>query len=213
MEAAVLRYPPYRIETERLVIRCWNPGDAEQLKATIDQNLHHLRRWMPWALNEPTPIDQKVELLRAFRSMFDASTDFVYGVFAKDDHTVLGGSGFHTRRGPAAFEIGYWIDRRHTRMGLATELVRALVPAAFMVHGIDLIEIRCEAGNEASAAIPRKLGFTHEATLRRRGTDFPGEFRDQMVFSLFRADALAALAGSFPRPVMFDAAGHRIEGE
>ena len=41
--------PPYRIETERLVIRCWNPADAPLLKEAIDSSLEELQAWMPWA--------------------------------------------------------------------------------------------------------------------------------------------------------------------
>ncbi|MES2731624.1 MAG: hypothetical protein V4714_07745 [Bacteroidota bacterium] len=43
----------YRIETDRLVIRCYEPSDAEKLKNAITESLDHLRPWMPWAQNEP----------------------------------------------------------------------------------------------------------------------------------------------------------------
>jgi RimJ/RimL family protein N-acetyltransferase len=39
--------PPYRIETERMVLRCWDPADAGLLKEAIDASLDHLRPWMP----------------------------------------------------------------------------------------------------------------------------------------------------------------------
>src|ERR1700759_5294954 len=38
--------PPYRIETERLVLRCWNPADAEALKEAVDASIEHLLPWM-----------------------------------------------------------------------------------------------------------------------------------------------------------------------
>jgi hypothetical protein len=43
--------PAYRIHTQRMVIRCWHPQDAPLLKEAIDQNLDHLRPWIPWAHN------------------------------------------------------------------------------------------------------------------------------------------------------------------
>ena len=50
--------PPYRIETERLVLRCWDPRDAPLLKDAIDSSLDHLRPWMPWAREEPKPLEE-----------------------------------------------------------------------------------------------------------------------------------------------------------
>ena len=52
--------PAYRVHTQRLVIRCWQPEDAPLLKASIDENLEHLRPQMPWAMNEPTDLQAKI---------------------------------------------------------------------------------------------------------------------------------------------------------
>ncbi|MEO0877546.1 MAG: N-acetyltransferase, partial [Bacteroidota bacterium] len=54
----------YRIETERLVIRCYQPKDAELLKRSIDESLEHLLPWMTWAKNEPESIEAKRERIR-----------------------------------------------------------------------------------------------------------------------------------------------------
>jgi RimJ/RimL family protein N-acetyltransferase len=47
----------YKIITERLIIRCYEPSDAESLKSAIDESLEHLLPWMPWTKNEPETID------------------------------------------------------------------------------------------------------------------------------------------------------------
>ena len=59
--------PPYRIETARLVVRCWQPTDAAALKEALDPSVEHLRPWLPWAHEEPKPLAEKAELLRSFR--------------------------------------------------------------------------------------------------------------------------------------------------
>jgi hypothetical protein len=41
----------YRIETDRLVIRCYQPSDAAMLLAAITESLDHLRPFMPWAMH------------------------------------------------------------------------------------------------------------------------------------------------------------------
>lgn len=128
---------------------------------------------MPWALNEPTSIEEKVELLRLFRSNFDLSKDFIYGIFDKYEKYLIGGTGLHTRLGKNAFEIGYWISEDASNNGYATEAAQALVTTGFLVDDIDRIEIHCDPDNGKSAKIPEKLGFTLECIRKRVNTDFP----------------------------------------
>src|SRR6185312_8278175 len=119
--ARILNDPPYRIVTDRLVVRCWEPRDAPLLSDAIEASLDHLQQWMPWAVEEPKPLAERVALLRRFRGGFDLGTDFVYGIFDREESTVLGGTGLHTRVGEDAFEIGYWIRVDRVREGLVTE--------------------------------------------------------------------------------------------
>ncbi len=199
---------PYRIETERLVVRCYDPRDAAALKEAIDSSLEHLRPWMPWAETEPQTLEQKTELLRGFRSSFDAGENFVYGIFAGDESEVLGGTGLHPRIEPGGLEIGYWVRASATRRGIVTESTAALIRVGFETCGADRIEIRIEPGNEASFGVPRKLGFVEEATLRRRlpGRE-GGPLRDVTVFTMFREDFDPALA---PNIRAFDARGEQL---
>jgi RimJ/RimL family protein N-acetyltransferase len=177
--------PAYRIETERLVVRCWEPADAAQLKEAVDSSLEHLRAWLPWAHDDPQPLHEKVELLRRFRGQFDLGDDFIYGIFARDGGGVLGGTGLHVRRGAHAREIGYWIRADAEGRGYVTEAVAALTRVGFELEGLERIEIHCEPGNARSAAVPQRLGYVHEATLRGRIRDADDRPRDVMVFALF----------------------------
>jgi RimJ/RimL family protein N-acetyltransferase len=201
--------PPYRIETERLTIRCWEPRDASLLKEAIDSSLDHLRPWMPWARDEPQSLGDKVELLRRFRGLFDLGQDFVYGIFSRDESEVAGGTGLHTRVGNDAFEIGYWIRASRARQGLTTEAVGALAKVAFEVSGVERLEIHVDPENTASLGVPRKLGFQEEATLRRRIPAVEGARRDEVVFSLFR-DEHGGTPVAAARLEAYDAAGTRM---
>jgi len=202
--------PPYRIATERLTIRCWDPRDAPLAKEAIDSSLDHLRPWMPWAREEPRPLEDKVRLLRRFRGLFDLGQDFVYGIFGADESEVVGGTGLHTRVGADAFEIGYWIRASRAREGLATETVAALTRVAFAVCEVDRVEIHVDPRNTASLGVPRKLGFREEATLRRRLPAGPGEpMRDETVFSLF-VDELPGSPVADARLEAFDALGAQL---
>ncbi len=202
--------PPYRIVSERLVIRCWEPRDAARMKEAIDSSLDELRPWMPWARAEPQPLSEKVALLRKFRGGFDLGTDFIMGMFDHDERDVLGGTGLHKRRSGDALEIGYWIRSSHVRRGLATESSAALTRVAFELCDVDRVEIRVDPANEASLSIPRKLGFVEEGMLRRRlPPDEDGVPRDVIVYSLFRDGYTGSLASSTPVQA-FDATGERV---
>ena len=199
---------PYRIETERLVIRCYEPRDAPLLKEAIDSSLEHLQPWMPWALDEPQTLEQKIELAEFFGSSFDAGENFTYGIFAADEAELLGGTGLHPRVGPGGLEVGYWVRASATRQGIVTESTAALTRAGFEVCETDRIEIRIEPRNEARFGVPRKLGFVEEATLRRRlpGRE-GGPLRDVTIFTLFREDFDATIA---PGIRAFDARGEQL---
>jgi RimJ/RimL family protein N-acetyltransferase len=178
--------PPYRIETERLVIRCWEPDDAPLIKEAVDTSLEHLRPWMPWARFEPQTLDEKVELARSFRGQFDLGTNFVYGLFEPDESRALGGSGLHPRGGDESLEIGYWIRADAIGRGLATEVAAVLTRVGFEQFGLTRVDISVDPENERSLAIPRKLGYVEEGRLRRRlpPKEDGGPRRDQVMFSM-----------------------------
>jgi len=203
------RDPPYRIRTERLLLRCWNPSDAALLKDAIDSSLENLGRWMPWAREEPTSVEEKAELLRGFRGRFDLGQDFVYGIFDLDEAEVVGGTGLHTRAGDDALEIGYWIRDSRVGNGFASEAAAALTRVAFEVCGVDRVEIRVDPANTASLAIPRRLGFDEEGTLRRRLPGGPDGPSDLTIFSRFAHEAVGTPAAKASIEA-FDALGARI---
>ena len=176
--------PAYRIETARTVLRCWQPADATLLAAAIAASVEHLRPWMPWVNDEPMEFVQRVKLMRRFRAGFDRDEDYVYGIFTPDETVVLGGTGLHTRLGAGALEIGYWIHADHVRQGFATEISAALTRVAFAVHGVHRVEIHCDPLNTASASVPRKLAFVHEATRRQDERRPDGSYRDTMIWTM-----------------------------
>lgn len=201
--------PPYRIETSRLVLRCWNPQDAPRLREAIDASDAHLRPWMPWMAKEPRPVAEVAETLRHFRSDFDRDRDYAYAIFDPAEARVLGSTGFHARVRSGGMEIGYWIRAESARQGFATEASAALVRVGFELLGLDRIEIHVEVSNQASAGVPRRLGFIREAVLRRRLEMPDGVRGDSEIWTLFREDHERSPAAKHPLRA-WDAAGAEI---
>ena len=178
---------PAEIATERLLLRCWRAGDGPALKQAIDANLEHLQRWMPWAMDEPSSQENMAARVLKFERGFLAGEDWPYGIFSLTDHSIVGACGLHRRSGPNTLEIGYWIDRRYTRQGYATEAARALTATAFDLSWIEAVEIRCDPENVASAAVQSRLGYSLVEILKGDTVTPAGESRDTMVWRLDRA--------------------------
>ncbi len=200
--------PAYRIETDRLVIRCYHPGDAAALLAAVQASQEHLKPWMPWAHEENRTLQSQIDLLRSFRGKFDLDEDYIYGIFSADERRFVGGTGLHTRQGRHIREIGYWVRADLVRQGYATETAAALVRVAFEIDRVQRVEIHCDPENLASAAIPARLGFTREGLLRGQSL-FLDQPRDTEVWGL--------LAGEYPASPTarvnfraFDAAGRLL---
>jgi RimJ/RimL family protein N-acetyltransferase len=208
MSGPAISKPAYRIETKRLVLRCWKPEDAALMQEAIAVSKEHLLPSMPWAANEPAPVEAKIELIRKFRASFDRGEDYVYGVFNLDETRALGGSGLHTRLGEEGLEIGYWIHKDFIGQGFATELSAALTKVAFELYLVQRLEIHCAVENLASAAVPRKLGYVHEAT-RRRLAFAHGMMSDRMVWTLF-ADEYPSTPSAAAEIKAFDIVGNQL---
>src|SRR5688572_28559607 len=208
MSPPALTNPAYRIETRRLVVRCYDPSDVQMLADSVTESVDHLRAWMPWAHNEPETVEVKLERLKRFRGMFDLGQDFVYGIFNLQETRLLGGTGLHTRLGESELEIGYWIHKDFTNQGLVTESTAALIKIAFEVIRVHRLEIHCDPGNLASAAIPRKLGFTHEGTLRAK-TAFLERWSDSMIWGLLE-DEYPTSPSAQAEIRAFDANGRQV---
>ncbi|HEY0870224.1 MAG TPA: GNAT family protein [Acidothermaceae bacterium] len=148
---------PIEIASGSLVIRSWTESDAGALGRAVAENLDHIRPWLPWARNLPSDPGEVFEAMSRWIVEATAKPDEVVGLFV--DGEVVGGSGLHPRIGAGGLEIGYWVDRRFTRRGIATTASRSLTNHAFGQPGIDRVEIHHDKANIASEGVPRALGF------------------------------------------------------
>ena len=199
----------YRVQTARLVLRCWLPSDAVPLTQAVAESLTELRAWLPWAANEPETTEAKAERLRGFRAQFDRGEDLLYGIFNLNQTMVLGAVGMHDRIGSGAREIGYWIRTSHARQGIATESVAALCRVGFELLKLRRLEIHCHPQNLVSAAIPRKLGFSHQVTMCNCVPTATIGPRDTQIWAK-TADSAGAKQNTQLNVKAFDVAGNVI---
>jgi RimJ/RimL family protein N-acetyltransferase len=143
-----------------ILLRPWSETDAVALREAIDEDPGHLKPWLSWTLDEPTPVDRTRERLRSWVEQYGNGTALRFAIVpAVNPLHILGGGGLATRFGPGTLDIGYWLRRSATRQGIASAAISALVVRAFAVRGVERLILQCDDGNHRSAALARSLGF------------------------------------------------------
>jgi RimJ/RimL family protein N-acetyltransferase len=126
----------------------------------VEESFPELQQWMPWAQQALTP-DGLREVLRQGEIDFHADRRWEYTILDPQADEVVGSVGLHRTGHPEQFEIGYWVRTSRTGRGVATAVSRAIVDAtATYLDVARQIVIRMDQANLASAAVPRKLGFS-----------------------------------------------------
>lgn len=197
---AFLILPPTRIETQRVILRLCGPDDAPLLRTAIDTSLEHLRAWMPWAMKEPSSLEETQQRIARGRARFEAGEDFQYAVFTQAEDRIIGGAGLHRRAVPKSLEIGYWVHTDHVGQGLATEFVRALTVTGLAVPNIERIQIDCDPRNHRSRRVSEKLGYRVVELRRGDKVDPRGKPRDTVVYEITSLSQLTPEGDLVHRP-------------
>lgn len=158
---------------------------AHLLWGLVDRNRSRLEVWLPWVPKTQGLADIETFLKQA-TLQHAGGNGFHTGIFVDD--RLAGMIGLHVidwanRR----VEIGYWLDGAHEGRGLVAEATAFLTTYCFREYNLERVEIRCGDHNSRSAAVPERLGFKHEGTLR--GAELIGDRRlDLRVYGMMRED-------------------------
>ncbi|WP_139490458.1 GNAT family N-acetyltransferase [Brevibacillus dissolubilis] len=166
-------------------LRILNVQDAEECFALVDANREHLRPWLPWVDNTLTPADSRA-FIEFTSKQVGNNNGFQAGIFYEDK--LVGMIGFHSIDwAHKKTTIGYWLAEGYQGRGLMTSACRALIDYAFDVWKLNRIEIRATVQNVRSRAIPERLGFTLEGTVRQ--VEWVNDrFYDHVVYGLLAED-------------------------
>ncbi|MGW5382428.1 GNAT family N-acetyltransferase [Nocardia sp. NPDC003963] len=175
--------PPQRIDLGDLLVRRWEAADITAQLEAINTSFDHLHPWMPW-LPTPRTFDEQRAYNDAATGWPPSDGQFGFGIFDSDG-VLLGAIGLHDRVGPATLEIGYWCHISHTGRGVITRAVAALTEVALRLPGIEQVQIRCDATNERSAAVPRRLGYRLACT-EPRAVSAPADSGQGLLFVMDR---------------------------
>ncbi len=168
-----------------LELRSLRLADAEPLFARVAANRGRLRRWLPWVEDTRALDDSRAYILR-MQAQAKAGLGLTFGLWWKE--RLIGVAGFTwIAQAHCAAAIGYWLDQDAEGYGHMTAAVSALLRHGFRELGLNRIEIRAGVRNRRSRAIPRRLGFRHEGTLRQAEW-VDGRFVDHAVYGLLASE-------------------------
>ena len=151
----------HQVETERLLLRRWQPGDLEELAGVFQKPQVW---WYPFKRGW-TAAETEAFLTRQLDE-WDTRGWSMWAAVAKADAALIGYVGlsvpdFLPEVMPAV-EVGWRIDPDYWGRGLATEGGRAALDCGFSELGLDEIVSICELDNVASLRVMQRLGMAQD---------------------------------------------------
>lgn len=175
---------PMALTGERIELRAYKAPDAKAIEEAVIESGAELKPVFEWAAQLPS-LDQRASGLVRGTACWLLRTELAYGIWSRTDNAFLGDTGiFNPDWRVRSFEIGYWLRTSAVGNGYATEAVKILANLAFGLLEARRVYIQCDSENARSRAVPNRLGFEHEGTLRSCRLRPDGQVMDLAVFGM-----------------------------
>lgn len=152
-----MQRPAEELRNGDVLLRRWRRDDADEMLRAVTESLDHLRPFMLFVSNGYDR-EAAVRFVRDSRAQWADRTAFGYAILSPGGK-IIGSCGLMARIAAGGLEIGYWLHQDHTGRGIATRAAEALMNEAFRI-GVDYVEIVHDLANQASGAVPERLGFS-----------------------------------------------------
>lgn len=170
---------PFRIETERLLIRGFRQGDLEELFEILGDE--ETMRFL-----EP-PFD--MEKAEKFLQEFCIERKGALAATLAQSGRLIGYLLFNGYGSPDIYEMGWIFNKGFWRKGYAYESCSAVINRAFSELGAH--KVFAETADEVkSVPLMEKLGMKQEGLQRKQVQSLDGEWRDMYLYGLLREDFL-----------------------
>lgn len=162
-----------------------NDSHADNVFSLIDSCRLYLRQWLPWVDNTKSVADTR-DFIKFCRQRHDTKVglDFCINV----DNKVSGLISLHKIDNlNKVTTIGYWLADTFQGQGIMTRACGKLTDFCFTELNLNRVEIKCATENIKSQAIPNRLNFKKEGTLRQ-AEFINNAFVDQYLYSIIKQD-------------------------
>lgn len=181
---------PTRLETERLVLRCYGAGDGPMYYAVGRRNWTHLQRYESENVVLTPDSEEGAEVVvRELAAEWLARNCFFLGAFEKTSGEFVA----QIYVGPVnwdlpEFEIGYFADVDHGGRGFVTEAVKAALGFVFEHLGAHRVSAVCDDTNVRSYRLVERCGFRREGLIRENRRDPDGAISGTLHYGLLRSE-------------------------
>ena len=170
------------LQTERLVLRAFDPNDAVSLHAFAQsETVAQMAGFKPHKT-----LDDSRKMVQDFMV-----SGAVWAVVEKRTGRMIGFASLHTdnmRYTGHARKLAYTLGEDYWGQGFATETCRELLRYAFEECGCQVLSVSHFPFNQKSRRVIKKLGFTYEGALRH-AHDLPdGSVTDLVCYSLLKSE-------------------------
>jgi RimJ/RimL family protein N-acetyltransferase len=174
--------PTFPLETERLLLRGFEPGDFDALLAIYSRP--DVVRWLYYETRGEDEVHKLLEDKIRSRSIEKEGDKLPMAVVLRETSEVVGDIVvWCTSERHLQGEIGFAFHPDHQGHGYATEAAAVLLRLALEDLGLHRVCGRAEPRNLASARVMEKLGMRREADLLEN--EFvKGEWQSEVIFAM-----------------------------
>lgn len=181
---------PTRIETERLYLRAYQPGDGSWYFVMSQKNKSHLALFESGNAAMSIHSEEDAEkVVRDFAADWAARKAFFMGVF------LQGTDGFVAQIYIGVvnwdlpeFALGYFADIEHEGYGYVTEAARAAVDFIFRHLGAARISLECDDTNQRSIGVAERCGMVREGHIRENKKNPDGSISGTLHYGIMRSE-------------------------
>jgi len=145
-----------------VALRLWEERDVASLVDALDGD-SEITRWLELIPQPYRELEARAWIAQATTLWREGSASpFAVTV----ERRVVGGVGVNwIDREHGVGDIGYWLRNDVRGLGYTTRSVRLLIRWAFAI-GCQRLQVRADVENDASQAVARRAGFSHEGVQR-----------------------------------------------
>lgn len=174
--------PTLPIETDRLFLRLFERADLDAVMTY--HALPEAQRYLDWKARDRVEVKAALDGMRRQTRLTRPGDTFSLAVERKSDAAVIGQVSLRWHDATAAqAELRFVFSPAYRRQGYASEAVRRVLTFGFAEFGFHRIFARCDAKNEASARLLKRLGMRLEAHYREHAL-FNGEWDEELHFAV-----------------------------
>lgn len=172
------------LETKRLKLRPVTLADAKDMYeyASDEDNTYFI-------FNTHRTLD---DTRFSIANYFMAEPLGKFGIELKEEKKLIGTIDLRIDMRKSKAELGYVLNRHYFGQGYATEAASSLLELAFETFELEKVVSSCDARNQASEAVMKRLGMKKEGRSRHHEIWKNGEWIDMLFYSILKDEYYAS---------------------